>query len=74
LSGKQKRLPIIAVTLNQYSGCCRDKIYESEILDAVTEAIRMQARCVVEAAVVVLPTPPFWFEIAIVLGTMLLLL
>lgn len=29
--------------------CCRDKIYESEILDAVIEAIRMQARCAVEA-------------------------
>lgn len=28
--------------------CCRDKIYESEILDAVTEAIRMQAHCAVE--------------------------
>ena len=29
--------------------CCRDKIYEQEILDAVTEAIQMQARCAVEA-------------------------
>ncbi|NCC66827.1 MAG: hypothetical protein EOM14_01345 [Clostridia bacterium] len=29
--------------------CCRDKIYEKEILDAVIEAIRMQARCAVEA-------------------------
>lgn len=29
--------------------CCRDKIYEQEITDAVTEAIRMQARCAVEA-------------------------
>jgi hypothetical protein len=29
--------------------CCRDKIYESEILDAVIEAIRIQARCAVEA-------------------------
>ena len=31
------------------AGCCRDKIFESEILDAVIEAIRMQARCAVEA-------------------------
>jgi hypothetical protein len=31
------------------AGCCREKLYESEILDAVTEAIRMQARCAVEA-------------------------
>lgn len=31
------------------SECCRDKIYEQEILDAVMEAIRMQARCAVEA-------------------------
>lgn len=31
------------------TGCCRDKIYEQEILDAVTEAIRMQAHCAVEA-------------------------
>ena len=29
--------------------CCRDKIYESEILDAVAAAIRIQARCAVEA-------------------------
>ena len=29
--------------------CCRDKIYEREILDAVTAAIHMQARCAVEA-------------------------
>jgi DNA invertase Pin-like site-specific DNA recombinase len=29
--------------------CCREKIYEQEILDAVTEAIRMQAHCAVEA-------------------------
>jgi len=28
--------------------CCREKIYEQEILDAVTEAIRMQALCAVE--------------------------
>lgn len=28
--------------------CCRDKIFEQEILDAVTEAIRIQARCAVE--------------------------
>ena len=30
--------------------CCRNKIYEQEILDAVTEAIRMQARCAVEVS------------------------
>lgn len=29
-------------------GCCHDKVYENEILDAVTEAIRMQARYAVE--------------------------
>ncbi len=29
--------------------CCRDKIYEHEILDAVTKVIRMQTRCSAEA-------------------------
>ena len=29
--------------------CCRDKIFESEILDAVAAAIRIQAHCAVEA-------------------------